>query len=326
MKAVWYTKTGKAADVLQVGELDDPIPVAGEVLVRIKASGINPSDVKTRAGARGKLQFPKIIPHSDGSGEIIDVGEGVNKNRIGERVWIWNGAFERAYGTCAELIALPELQAVKINNEVSYDSAACMGIPASTAYYGILANGSVKNKTLLISGGAGAVGFYGIQIAKLAGANVITTISNDEKAKIANNAGADKVINYKNENVFEEVMKYTNSNGVDRIFEVEFGGNLPLNEKIIKPNGVIAAYGSMAKMEPKLPFYNLMFKGVKIDTFLIYSIENKFREEILTGLSELLNQNSLKHMISKTYSIDKIIDAHEAMESGSIIGNIVIEV
>ena len=120
-----------------------------------------------------------------------------------------------------------------------------------TAYYGILANGSVKNKTLLISGGAGAVGFYGIQIAKLAGANVITTISNDEKAKIANNAGADKVINYKNENVFEEVMKYTNSNGVDRIFEVEFGGNLPLNEKIIKPNGVIAAYGSMAKMEPK---------------------------------------------------------------------------
>ena len=201
-----------------------------------------------------------------------------------------------------------------------------MGIPASTAYYGVLANGSVKNKTLLISGGAGAVGFYGIQIAKLAGANVITTISNDEKAKIANNAGADKIINYKNENVFEEIMEYTNNNGVDRIFEVEFGGNLPLNEKIIKPNGVIAAYGSMAKMEPKLPFYNLMFKGVKIDTFLIYTIENKFREEISTRLSELLNQNSLKHMISKTYSIDKTIDAHEAMESGTIIGNIVIEI
>ncbi len=139
-------------------------------------------------------------------------------------------------------------------------------------------------------------------------------------------AGADKIINYKNENVFEEIMEYTNNNGVDRIFEVEFGGNLPLNEKIIKPNGVIAAYGSMAKMEPKLPFYNLMFKGVKIDTFLIYTIENKFREEISTRLSELLNQNSLKHMISKTYSIDKTIDAHEAMESGSIIGNIVIEI
>ena len=107
MKAVWYTKTGKAADVLKVGELDDPVLVAGEVLVKIKASGINPSDVKTRAGARGDLQFPRVIPHSDGSGEIIGVGEGVDKNRIGEKVWIWNGAFGRANGTCAELISLP---------------------------------------------------------------------------------------------------------------------------------------------------------------------------------------------------------------------------
>jgi len=326
MKAVWYTKTGNASDVLEIGELDDPLPNVGEVLVKIKTSGVNPSDVKIRAGARGELQFRRVIPHSDGGGEIVDVGEGVDRNRIGERVWIWNGAFSRADGTCAELISLPEFQAVKINNEVSYESAACMGIPASTAYYGLLANGPIKNKTVLISGGAGAVGFYGIQIAKLFGANVITTISNDEKAEIANNAGADKVINYKNENVLEEIMEYTENDGVDRIFEVEFGGNLPINEKIIKPNGVIAAYGSMAEMEPKLPFYNLMFKGVKIDTFLIYSIEKKFREELLNGLSELLNQNSLKHMISQTYSIDDVVNAHEAMESGSVIGNIVIEI
>ena len=326
MKAVWYTKTGNASDVLQIGGLDDPLPNAGEVLVKIKTSGVNPSDVKIRAGARGELQFPRVIPHSDGGGEIVDVGEGVDRNRIGERVWIWNGAFGRGDGTCAELISLPEFQAVKINNEVSYESAACMGIPASTAYYGLLANGPIKNKTVLISGGAGAVGFYGIQIAKLSGANVITTISSDEKAEIANNAGADKVINYKKENVLKEVMEYTENNGVDRIFEVEFGGNLPINEKIIKPNGVIAAYGSMAEMEPKLPFYNLMFKGVKIDTFLIYSIEKKFREVILNGLSELLNQNSLKHMISQTYSIDDIVNAHVAMESGSVIGNIVIEI
>ena len=326
MKAVWYTKTGNASDVLQIGGLDDPLPNAGEVLVKIKTSGVNPSDVKIRAGARGELQFPRVIPHSDGSGEIVDVGEGVDRNRIGERVWIWNGAFGRADGTCAKLISLPEFQAVKINNDVSYESAACMGIPASTAYYGVLANGSVKDKTVLISGGAGAVGFYGIQLAKLSGANVITTISNDEKAEIAKNAGANKVINYKNENVLEEIMEYTENDGVDRIFEVEFGGNLPINEKIIKPNGVIAAYGSMAEMEPKLPFYNLMFKGVKIDTFLIYSIEKKFREEILNGLSELLNQNSLKHMISRTYSIDDVVNAHEAMESGSVIGNIVIEI
>ena len=220
MKAVWYTKTGNASDVLQIGELDDPLPNVGEVLVKIKTSGLNPSDVKIRAGARGELQFPRVIPHSDGGGEIVDVGEGVDRNRIGERVWIWNGAFGRADGTCAELISLPEFQAVKINNEVSYESAACMGIPASTAYYGVLANGSVKGKTVLISGGAGAVGFYGIQIAKLSGANVITTISSDEKAEIANIAGADKVINYKNENILEEIMEYTKNDGVDKFLRL----------------------------------------------------------------------------------------------------------
>ena len=211
MKAAWYEKTGEAQTVLQIGELDNPVPNKGEVLVQLKTSGINPSDVKTRAGARGELQFPKIIPHSDGAGTIVDVGEGVDKNRIGERVWIWNGAFGRAFGTCAELISLPEFQAAKINDSVDFKSAACMGIPASTAYYGIFANGSVKDKTVLISGGAGAVGFYGIQLAKLSGANVISTISSDEKAEVAQEAGADKVINYKNEDVVEEIMNYTDN-------------------------------------------------------------------------------------------------------------------
>ena len=325
MKAAWYEKTGEAKKVLQIGELENPSPSKGEVLVKIKTSGINPSDVKTRAGARGEIQFPKIIPHSDGAGIIIDVGEDVNKNRIGERVWIWNGAFGRAFGTCAELIALPEFQAAKIDESVDFKSAACMGIPASPAYYGILANGPVKDKTVLVSGGAGAVGFYGIQLAKLSGANVITTISSEEKANIAQKAGADKIINYKNEDVVEEIMNYSNNEGVDRIFEVEFGGNLPINERVIKSNGVIATYGSMAEMEPKLPFYSLMFKGIKIDTFLIYSVNQNFRKEIIEGLSKMLNENSLKHIVAKSFSIDNIIEAHEAMESGSVIGNIVID-
>ena len=166
MKAAWYEKTGDADKVLKVGQIADPTPNKGEVLVKLKTSGINPSDVKTRAGARGEIQFPKVIPHSDGAGIIIDIGEGVKKKRIGEKVWIWNGAFGRPFGTCAELIAVPEVQACKIDEAVDFGPAACMGIPASTAYYGVLANSSVKNKTVLISGGAGAVGFYGIQIAK----------------------------------------------------------------------------------------------------------------------------------------------------------------
>ena len=326
MKAVWYTKTGKAEDVLQIGEQDNPAPIAGEVLVRVRASGINPSDVKTRAGARGPLQFPAVIPHSDGSGEIIDVGKGVDKSRIGEKVWIWNAAFGRAHGSCAELVTLPNLQAVKVNDNVSYESAACMGIPASTAYYGIHSNGSVKDKTILVSGGAGAVGFYGIQLAKLAGANVITTISNDEKANIASSAGADKIINYKTEDVVEKGMEYTNNNGVDRIFEVEFGGNLSVSEEVIKPNGTIAAYGSVAVMEPSLPFYNLMFKGVKLNTYLIYIVSDRDRNLIVNGLNRAMNDQALNHMISESYSLDEIVDAHLSMESNQVIGNIVVKI
>ena len=326
MKAAWYEKTGDADKVLKVGQIADPTPNKGEVLVELKTSGINPSDVKTRAGARGEIQFPKVIPHSDGAGIIIDIGEGVKKKRIGEKVWIWNGAFGRPFGTCAELIAVPEVQACKIDEAVDFGPAACMGIPASTAYYGVLANGSVKNKTVLISGGAGAVGFYGIQIAKLSGAEVITTVSSEVKAKVAEDAGADKIINYKNEDVIAEILKFTKDEGVDRVMEVEFGGNLPINEKILKTNGVIAAYGSMAEMQPRLPFYNLMFKGVKIDTYLIYTINENLRKKIVEGLSNYLNNDSLKHMISKSYSMNEIVEAHKTMESGFLIGNIVINI
>ena len=326
MKAAWYERTGEAIQVLEVGVIDDPAPKKGEVLVSLKTSGLNPSDVKTRAGARGDLSYSRIIPHSDGGGIVIDVGQGVDRERIGERVWLWNAAYKRNSGTCAELVSLPESQAVSMNEQVSFESAACMGIPASTAYYGIFSNGPIKGKTILVSGGAGAVGFYGIQLAKWSGANVITTVSSEEKGEIAKDAGADIVINYKNQDVIDIVMENTNSKGVDRILEVEFGGNLSINEKIIKTNGVIAAYGSAAVMEPTLPFYNLMFKGVKIDTFLIYEVSNEDRKKIIKGLTQALNENALKHLIAQKFSMDDIVDAHESMESGSVIGNIVIEI
>jgi len=324
MKAAWYEKAGSASDVLRVGEIPDPYPKAGEVLVNIKASGVNPSDVKIRAGTRGDLEYPMVIPHSDGGGIIVDVGEGISSDRIGEHVWIWNGAFGRAFGTCAELIALPAVQAVKMNQDTSFEAAACMGIPASTAYYGIFANGSVEEQTVMVSGGAGAVGYYGIQLAKWSGANVITTVSNDEKADIAKNAGADLVLNYEKDDVIGAVSDYTDGAGVDRILEVEFGSNILINERIIKNNGTIAAYASAGIMEPVLPFYNLMFKGIKIDTYLIYMVSEANREDIIAGISSALNANVLSHMITKSYTLKNIIDAHESMESGTIVGNIVV--
>lgn len=326
MKAAWYEKIGAAAEVLQVGEIENPQPNEGEVLVELRTSGVNPSDVKTRAGARGELQFPQIVPHSDGGGVITQVGQGVDQGRIGERVWIWNGAFGRAHGTCAEMIALPSDQAVSLPDETDFEAAACLGIPASTAYYGMLCDGSVENQTVLVTGGAGAVGYYGIQLAKWSGATVITTISGDEKAKVASDAGADLIINYREEDVASAIKNFTNDEGVDRILEVEFGGNLSVSEEVIKPNGTVAAYGSVAVMEPSLPFYNLMFKGVKLNTYLIYIVSESDRSMIVNGLNEAMNDGALNHVITESYALDDIIDAHQSMESNQVIGNIVINI
>ena len=326
MRAAWYEKVGDAKDVLQVGQIDDPTPDSNEVLISVKTSGINPSDVKIRAGARGELQFSRVIPHSDGAGIIIDVGKNVNPNRIGEKVWIWNAAFGRPNGTCAELIALPEDQAVTMNDNVSFEAGACLGIPASTAYYGIFANGSIENKTLMVTGGAGAVGFYGIQLAKWAGANVISTVSSEKKAKIAKDAGADLILNYKEDDIVNSVLDYTKGDGVDRVLEVEFGGNILINQNIVKPNGTIAAYASATVMEPTLPFYNLMFKGIKINTFLIYSISKEERKTVIGGISKALNENAIKHIIASTHSIESVVDAHYAVESNKNIGNVIINI
>ena len=326
MKAAWYEKTGDAADVLKVGELPDPSPGSNEVLISVKTSGVNPSDVKTRAGARGDLQFSRIVPHSDGAGIIVDVGKNVDSNRIGERVWIWNAAYGRPNGTCAELISLPENQAVAMSDHVSFEAAACLGIPASTAYYGIFAEGSVQNKTLMITGGAGAVGFYGIQLAKWAGAKVISTVSSKEKFKIAEDAGADLILNYKKDNVVDSVLEFTKGDGVDHVLEVEFGGNIQINPKIINTNGTIAAYASMGNIEPTLPFYDFMFKGIKINTFLIYSICQKDRKILIEGMTKALNENALKHLIGSSFSLDDIVDAHEEVESNKNVGNVIVTV
>ena len=326
MKAVWYESIGEAEQVLNYGDLEDPQINDGEVLVKLKTSGVNPSDVKIRAGARGELQFPRIIPHSDGGGIIVKVGEEVSEDRIGERVWIWNGAFGRAFGTCSELIVLPSSQAVTMSDDVSFETAACLGIPASTAYYGIFADGPVKDQTILITGGAGAVGYLGIQLAKWSGAHVISTVSGDDKATVAEAAGADLVVNYKTDNVIKAVNDFTKGHGVDRILEVEFGGNLSVSEHVIKNNGVIAAYGSVTEANPSVPFYNLMFKSVKLNTYLIYIVADSDRANINQGINAALSDNALTPIIAKSFQLSETVNAHQSVEEGSVIGNVVITI
>jgi len=179
---------------------------------------------------------------------------------------------------------------------------------------------------LMVTGGAGAVGFYGIQLAKWAGANVISTVSSEKKAKIAKDAGADLILNYKEDDIVNSVLDYTKGDGVDRVLEVEFGGNILINQNIVKPNGTIAAYASATVMEPTLPFYNLMFKGIKINTFLIYSISKEERKTVTGGISKALNENAIKHIIASTHSIESVVDAHYAVESNKNIGNVIINI
>jgi len=243
MRAVYYEKNGAADEVLHVGEVDTPQPGPGEVRVRLKTSGVNPSDVKTRAGTARKIAFPRVIPHSDGAGEIDAVGAGVPKSRIGERVWTWNGQWKRPFGTAAECIVLPEVQAVKLPDAVSFEAGACLGIPALTAWHAIDIAGTKSGMTMLIAGGAGAVAHYAIQFAKARGAVVLTTVSSPEKAKLALEAGADVAIDRKTEDVGARVMALTKT-GVDAVIELDLTANAALLPQTLRPRGTLVVYGT----------------------------------------------------------------------------------
>src|SRR5262245_48010923 len=244
MRAAWYERTGSAREVLVVGEMPATEPGPGEVRVALKTSGVNPSDVKARAGSRPMLAS-RVIPQSDGCCGIEKVGSGVPDERVGQRVWIWNGQWNRPLGTCAQFITLPVEQAPAMPDPLTFDEAACLGIPALTAYRALATDGGVQGKIVLVAGGAGAVGHYAVQMAKLMGAEkVIATASTPAKADHARAAGADEIINYRTENVAERIMALMRGRGVDRIVEVDIAGNSSLYPAIMVRDGVISAYGS----------------------------------------------------------------------------------
>ena len=239
MRAAFYERTGPAGEVLNVGQLPTPEPGTGEVRVRVAWSGVNPSDVKSRAGTRTKtLPFPRIVPHSDGSGVIDAVGEGVNRTRLGERVWLWNAAWGRAYGTAAEYVAVPAQQAVPLPDGVDLEVGACLGIPALTAYQAVTVDGGVKDGVVLVAGGAGAVGHYAVQLARIHGARkILATVSSEAKAILALAAGADHAINYRTGNLVQEVLDLTGGAGVDRVIEVDLAANIGADLQVLRPEG-----------------------------------------------------------------------------------------
>ena len=326
MKAAWYDRNGAADEVLVVGDLPKPAPATGEVLVRLRASGVNPSDVKSRAGLRSKMAWPRVVPQSDGAGIIEAVGDGVDPGRVGERVWIWNGQWQRPLGTAAEYIAVPNIQAPHLPDNTPFEAGACLGIPAMTAHRCVFADGPVAGQRILVTGGAGAVGHYAIQLARWGGAKVIATVSGPEKARHAQAAGTDRVVNYRHDDVAAAVKDFTQGQGVDRIVEIEFGGNLATALACLKQNGVIATYASSGVMEPKLPFYPMMFQGVTVRMVLVYILPEAARRQAIQDINHALAQGALVHAIAETYPLARIADAHKAVESGKMIGNVVVSI
>lgn len=327
MKAAWYERAGPAQDVLTIGDLPDPVAGPGEVLVRVAVSSVHPSDVKLRAGGRPGVDgigYPLIVPHSDGAGTIEAVGVGVDPGRVGQRVWLWNGQWQRSHGTCAELIALPEKQAVPLPDAAGFADGACMGIPAMTAHACLFPEGSPNGKTVLVTGGAGVVSFYAIQMAKAAGARVLTTVSSDEKAEYARSAGADHAINYRQENLVEAIMAVTDGYGIDHAIDLEFGYNINAIAETIRPNGAIVGYGSAAIREPALPFYTLMFKRVTLRTELVYLLPDAPRAEGIAYLTEALSGSTLQHAVSAEMPLESIVEAHELIETGTRRGCVLI--
>ena len=327
MTALCYNRTGPAQEVLSLRDLPRPKPAAGEVLVRIAVSGANPSDAKTRLGTRGPAPFALIIPNSDGAGRIHAVGEGVDPARIGQRVWLWNAGFGRAFGTAAQYVALPEAQAVPLPDAARFAEGACLGIPALTAHRCLLADGPITGQDVLITGGAGSVGAYAIQMARLCGARrVIATTSGGKKAQHASAMGADAVINYREGDPAQAILEATEGRGVDRIVEVEFGGNLEITRRVLKPNGVIAAYGSMADPEPVLPFYPMMFAAQTLRMVLVYLLPPEARAQGVKDLNAWLEQGALTHPVAVQVLLAEGWRAHAACESNDRIGAALIDV
>jgi NADPH:quinone reductase len=323
MRAAYYEKNGPAREVLRVGDVETPTPGRGEVRVRLATSGVNPSDVKGRAGLTRKIAFPRVIPHSDGAGEIDAVGEGVPASRLGERVWVWNGQWRRALGTAAETIVLPADQAVRLPGKVTLEVGACLGIPAYTAWQAVEYARLGEGAAVLVAAGAGGVGHYAIQFAKKKGATVLTTVSSPAKAELARQAGADHTIDYKSEDVGERVMALTGKRGVDAVIEMDLAVNAKLLPGVLKPDGVVAIYGGSAA-EPPIPFQFLLQNSITLRFFLVYLMPPDLRTRATAEITRMLEAGALIHNVAQTFDLADIAAAHEAVESGTVMGNVVV--
>lgn len=326
MLAAFYTRQGPAAEVLTVGEQPQPQPGPGEVRVRLHTSGVNPSDWKVRKGGFGRaLQFPLVVPHSDGAGVIDAVGDGVPPSRVGERVWTWNAQWMRPFGTAAQWIALPAAQAVRMPDALGDAEAACLGIPAFTALEAVRLADIRPGMHVLVAGGAGSVGHYAIQFAKRRGATVTTTVSTEQKAHHARQAGADSTILYRSEDVGARVQAITHGRGVDALIDMDITANARLYPACLKAAANVVVYGT-GQLEGMLPTSWLMRNRIRIQFVFVYEMEAHEREKCLQELDTVLREGTLQHTVALRLPLADIARAHDVVERGDVIGNVVLDI
>jgi len=314
MRAALYDRHGPAMQVLRVVDTERPEPKPGEVRIKIEHSGVNPTDWKTRSGAPPRPMHGFQIPHHDGAGVIDAVGEGVDPGRIGQRVWTYLAASGRQWGTAAELTVVPADQAVPLPDGVSAELGASLGVPAMTAHRCLFADGTVERKTILVAGGAGAVGHFAIQLAKFFGARVVTTVSNEEKAELARSAGADLVVNYRDPSATEQISSFGR---VDRVIEVALGANLQLDLAVIRPGGVIVTYAADGN-DPVLPVRAGMSANLVLRFVLLYGFPPEALREAAKDITTALASGALTELPVHKFSLDDIAAAHDAVERRAV--------
>jgi NADPH2:quinone reductase len=317
MRAARYERTGPAAEVLQIGEIETPEPGSGEVRVRIAFSGVNPTDWKARSS--GDVDGFQI-PNQDGSGVIDAVGDGVDPGRVGERVWIYFAARGRRWGTAAEYSVVPAEFAVPLPGNSSFELGASIGIPAMTAHRCLFADGPIEGRTVLVAGGAGAVGRCAIELARWAGAErIVATVSNEEKARIAMDAGADETVDYKADDALERVRVL----GADRIVELSLGHNLPLDLAAAGRNCAIASYANEGP-NPELEARSLMGPNIVLRFVLVYTMPPAAIDQAVADITRVLEDGALTEPQLHRFKLEQTAAAHDAVEAGAI-GKVLIE-
>jgi len=324
MKAAWYEKQGAARNVLVVGKMDDPQPSAGEVRIRLAFSGINPGDVKKREDAFGVgMPYPRVIPHSDGSGTVDAVGEGVSRDWIGRRVWCYGAQSYRAFGTAAEFTAIPLTQVVQLPEGVRLEQGACLGIPGITAHRAVHVAGSVTGKTVLVQGGSGAVGACAVQLAYREGARVIATCRSESDREIASRAGADEVL-LTGGNLVEQIRALA-PDGVHHIVEVAFGANITTDAEVLAQGGSIATYATNTPT-PETPVWQLVFVNARLFFVGSDDVPAEAKIEATRDISKALEAGWKGLDIAEIVPLDQIARAHELVEHPVKPGRVIIAI